>query len=386
MSATAPPRLALLGLGQRGLQHLRVLWRLQAEGCVRVVALGDAWSDNLDAAKIARHVDGFQPQGILATTEFDRLLGNAKPDALIVAIPPNRHDGQVIRAAQAGVHLLVEKPQSLYLDEALAMDAAIREAGVIATAGFQQRYDTRNTAVRDFLEGRRLVMLTEVSHGSLEAHNVKHTHTEEVGGPSTRIWTANAAWSGTSVVEAGIHPLDLMRYWCGDVAWAQAAYVPRDPDDIQDGADNPYAYAVTFGFTNGAVGNLLISRLRKVFHHDAFRSVLWDHGCLKWEGGDLVAYHYDGPYPPERTPSRDEIRHVLPIPPPVDALDAFHRAFLHAISTRDPSGLRSSFPDALNSLAAVLAANASHALDGERIRLTEFATVPRYARFRARKS
>lgn len=363
------PRVGLLGLGQRGLQHLELLWRLQEQGVARVVALADAFPANLAPEKLARFVPGYRPDGLLVTTEFDRLLEDGDLDALFVSIPPGRHSGEVIRAARAGVHLFVEKPVSLSLAEAAQMARAIREAGVVATVGFQQRYDRRAVAARDFLADKRVVMLVEVSHGSLEAHSVKHTPTEAVGGPANRVWAANREWSGSTVVEAGIHPLDLMRFWAGDVAWVQAAYVPRDPEDVVDGGDNPYAYAVTFGFRSGAVGSLLMSRLRKVYRHEGSRTVLWSHGHLKWEAEDLVAYQYDGPYPPPEPPAPEALRRVLPLPPRVDPLEAFHRAFLTAAATGDPSGLHCTFESSMNSLAAVLAANESHARAGERVLL-----------------
>ena len=47
-----PIRVAIIGLGQRGLQHLSALWRLQGEGLVRIAALIDAFEDNLSEAKI----------------------------------------------------------------------------------------------------------------------------------------------------------------------------------------------------------------------------------------------------------------------------------------------------------------------------------------------
>jgi len=375
-------RIGILGLGQRGLQHMRALWQLQAEGFVRVTALADAWSENLAAEKVARFVAGYRPDGILATPRFEDVLQSRSVDALVVAIPPNRHAGQVIAAARAGVHLLIEKPMSLYLDEAREMERAIAEAGVVATVGFQQRYDVRNVAVREFLADKRVVMATEISHGALESHSVKHTPTEEVGGPGNRVWAASFEWSGSTVVEAGIHQLDLMRSWCGDVTWVQAAYVPRDADDIADGGDNPYAYAVTIGFESGAVGNLLMSRLRKVYHSDGFRSLLWSHGHIKFEREGPVAYYYDGPYPPDRLPSPDQLRHPLPLSPAVDPLEALLRAFVQAVATRDTAPLRSTFASSMNSLAAVLAANVSHQRGGERIWLDEFLSGDRYAAFR----
>ena len=54
---SAPVRVAVLGLGQRGLQHLTHVWRLQEQGLAEVIALGDAFADNLAEAKL-QEADG----------------------------------------------------------------------------------------------------------------------------------------------------------------------------------------------------------------------------------------------------------------------------------------------------------------------------------------
>jgi predicted dehydrogenase len=376
-------RIGVLGLGQRGLQHLRALWQLQNQGLVQVVALGDAFESNLVADKIRGYVPDFRADGIQHTTDFSTLL-DAQLDALYICLPPNVHNGEVVAAAAAGIHLFVEKPMSLFLDEALEMERAIERSGVISTVGFQQRFDVRYEAVHDFMRDRQPVMACYTMHAPLEAHNVKHTQTEKSGGPSNRVWTANRAWSGMTVVEGGIHPLDLWRYWFGNVAWVQATYVHRPPEEIFDGADNPYAYAVTFGFENGAVGTMTLSRLRKVYSRSTDHQVLWNEGRLALEGDEVAAYHYGGDYPPATTPSLDQVRHVLDLPDKRDITLAIARAFVEAILHEDPSRIRSPFPDAMNSLAAVLAANVSDELDGVRVSIDELLTAEQYARFRQR--
>lgn len=380
---SAPVRVAVLGLGQRGLQHLAQLWRLQEEGAAQVVGLGDSFADNLAEAKLKTFIPGFAPGGIRLTTDFDALLDTA-PDALYICIPPNLHSGQVVRAAQAGIDLFVEKPMSLFLDEAREMDQAIRAAGILSTAGFQMRYDVRHDTIRDFLTGKRVVMATYTLHAPLEGHNVKHMHTEAVGGPAGRVWTASRAWSGTTMVEGGIHPLDLWRYWLGDVEWVQAAYVHRPPAEVFDGADNPYAYTAIFGFASGAVGNITLSRLRRVYHSDFGHRLLWNEGRLHIEPSELVTYHYDGEYPPEHVPAVTDVRRTLLTPEANNATFEISRAFIQAVATRDASPIRSPFGDAMNSLAAVLAANVSDALDGRRIYVNELLTSDQFAAFRAR--
>ena len=377
-----PIRIAIIGLGQRGLQHLKALWKLQGEGLVKIAALIDTFEDNLAEAKIQRYVDGFQIDGIHTTTDFGETLAALSLDAIYFALPPGVHNGEIIQAVNAGVHIFAEKPMSLYLNEAIDMKRAIQENGVISTAGFQQRYDSRYEAVHNFLADKQPVMSTIIGNGALEGHSIKHTKTEALGGPANRVWTANYEWSGATVVEGGIHQTDLMRYWFGDISWVEANYIHRDASDIVDGGDNPYAYSVRYGFECGCIANLILSRLRQTYYSDGYESILWTHGHLKFEGNDVVAYYYDGTYPPAQTPLQEAVRHLLPTSPRVDPTEQISRAFLRAIAMEDSGQLRSTFASSMNSLAAVLGANASDQLDGERIYLKDFLVNAKYDRFR----
>ena len=176
-------------------------------------------------------------------------------DALYFAIPPSLHQGELLQAANTGIHLFAEKPVSLYLDEALEMDRAIREAGIIATVGFQQRHDNWHGEVRDFLADKRLLMITYVVNGTLESHSTKHTHTETVGGPQNRVWTANRAWSGSTVVEGGIHQTDLMRYYLGDTpaSWV-IGQAHRGGSHLSEGMESEAQSLAYVQFENGVAG------------------------------------------------------------------------------------------------------------------------------------
>ena len=365
------PRIGILGVGQRGLQHLAALWRLQEMGLARVTALGDMYPPNLEEAKVRRHVPSYRQGQIRCYTAFESLVEDEELDALYVCIPPNRHNGEVVRAADRRLDLFVEKPMSLHLDEALAMHAAIERNGVIAAVGFQQRYDGWHAAMREFLSEKRLVMATMVRTGTVESHSAKHTPTEDLGGPSSRVWTAYQEWSGSSAVEAGIHQTDLMRYWCGEIDSVQARYVARDAHLMETEGDNPMAYSVAYAFANGAVGHLIMSRLARVFHQENYLHVLWDHGHLRIEPDGPVAYFYEGEYPPPATPPTQQLRRSLFTADRGDSTLEINRAFVEAVSRRDPSRIRSPFHDAMRSLAAVLGANASSERNGERVYLAD---------------
>ncbi len=383
---TGPVRVALMGLGQRGLQHLNSLWTLQEQGVVRLIALADAFGVNLETEKIRSYVNGYKPEDIMHTTDFESLL-DLEPEALYVCIPPNVHSGEVVRAAKAGLHLFVEKPMSLYLDEALEMEAAIEASAVISTAGFQQRFDGRHEAVHRLLrEGRRPLMACYTYHGPLEGHNVKHHQTELDGGPGNRVWTANRAWSGMTVVEGGIHLLDLWRYWFGDVEWVQAHYQHRPEDDVHDEADNPYTYSALFGFVGGAIGTMTLSRLRKVYADFADHQVLWTEGRAEICFDGVTVYHYKGPYPPAQRPLLGAVTETLYEGRGGDDTFAISRVFAQAIRERRPELIRSPFSDAMNSLAAVIGANVSDELGGERVDIGELLRAERLAAFRQKPS
>ncbi|MCB0061425.1 MAG: Gfo/Idh/MocA family oxidoreductase [Caldilineaceae bacterium] len=376
-----PVRIGMLGLGQRGLQHLKAVYQLQQEGLAQIVTLADAFAANVEPAKLQQYVPDLSTDEIQLTTDVDVLL-NSNVDALYLSIPPNVHKGEVVRAAQKGIHLFVEKPMSLFLDEAIEMQTAIADAGIISTVGFQQRFDVRHDAVKQYLAGKQGVMVSYTRHGPLEGHSTKHTPTEAVGGPGNRVWTANRAWSGMTVVEGGIHPLDVWRYWFGDVDWVQATYSHRPPTEIVDGADNPYAYNVIFGFKNGVIGNMILSRLRRVYQSYGEEQILWTEGRIELTDDAVIAYHYDGPYPPTVNPTAAELRHEVDVPDGENSTLAISRAFVTAVAQNDPTRIRSPFDDAMNSLAAVLGANISDTLGGKRVYLEELLTGDEFARFR----
>ncbi len=383
-----PLKVGVIGVGQRGLQHVEALAQLQREEVVRLTALADPFPENLDFEKVSRFAPNFLAAGVNRYTEADDLIENAEVDAIWFAMPPNQHRGEVVRAARRGVAVFVEKPQSLFLDEVAEMADAIAAAGVPATVGFQMRYDPWYTAVREYLSDKWTASVTMISAGGIEGHGRKHTHTELRGGPAHRVWTGDREWSGTSVVEAGIHQTDLFRYWTGDeIEWAQAAYTERPEDLHAVEGDNPIAYTVSYGLSGGGVANLILTRPAGVFHPERYDYILTTHSMIKFED-DLVVYGGDDTATGLGDRSSGEgQRRVLANGPHDDPMQ-FHNTldlasrFVESITRGQPDLARSSFRSGLNTLCAVLAANASHQLGGKRILLSEFAGSGRYAQFR----
>jgi predicted dehydrogenase len=130
--STRPLNVAVLGTGHMARTHAKNL-----TACEDVQLVGFC-SRQQERATAAIAQGGFE--AARAYEHFDRMLDEAKPDAVVLAIPPHAHDGEAVRAAQRGLHLLLEKPVALRLGDAQAMLAAAESADVVTQVVYQMRF------------------------------------------------------------------------------------------------------------------------------------------------------------------------------------------------------------------------------------------------------
>jgi predicted dehydrogenase len=382
-----PLRVGLVGVGQRGLQHVQALVNMQSDEIVQITALADPYPENLADGKINKFVEGYSSAGIKMFDSADGMIESGLVDAIWFVIPPNQHKGEIERAAERGIAILAEKPQSLFLDDIISQDIAITKAGVPSTVGFQMRHDRGYMDIRNYLSDKWVAAMTMIAEGAVEGHGVKHTHTEEQGGPANRVWTANRAWSGTSVVEAGIHQTDIMRYWTDDdVEWVRATYTDRPAELHEAEGDNPIAYTVTYGMKKGGVANIIFTKPARSYYGGRFEVIIHTHGTIKLEN-DFVDYTFGGDWPPENNPTIDQVRKVISKGPHTTAMGkestrAIGQAFATSMTENKPEHRLNSFNSSINSLAAVLAANISNDLGGDKIVIDEFINDEKYAKYR----
>ncbi|MCH8911208.1 MAG: Gfo/Idh/MocA family oxidoreductase, partial [Chloroflexi bacterium] len=108
-----PLRIGLVGVGQRGLQHVNSLVQLQQEEIVQITALADPFPENLDENKITGYVPDYSPAGVKLFDSADTMIESGLVDAIWFVIPPNQHRGEIERAAKREIAIYAEKPQSL---------------------------------------------------------------------------------------------------------------------------------------------------------------------------------------------------------------------------------------------------------------------------------
>jgi predicted dehydrogenase len=88
-----------------------------------------------------------------AHASYEALLGDAGVDAVYIPLPNHLHAEWAIRAAQAGKHVLCEKPLALTLDEVDRIAAAAAAAHVHVAEAFMYRHHAQTLAVRELVAG-----------------------------------------------------------------------------------------------------------------------------------------------------------------------------------------------------------------------------------------
>ena len=332
----APVRLGFIGVGfitQRA--HLPALQPLVEAGEAEFTAFCD-----LNEETGREQAAAFGAKAVY--TDHERMLERESLDAVYVNLPPTLHTDQVRLAAERGLHLFVEKPVSLDMAQAVEFAAAIERAGVVSQVGFNSRYCPSSAVVAE-----RLASLTP-----------RHAQVQLLySGRPIRWWTSRYEECGGSFVENTIHMVDLVRYWLGDIAQVSAFYHWREPGVGPEPMNLPHAYDVNYRFDSGVTGSFTTSRV--LTNVEAGRRevlVVCDDALIEWSGTKVVE---NG-----ETVWEEEAEGRAAF-----ALQA--EAFVAAVRAADPSATLSPYGPSLNSLAAVLGANASAERDGERLSLED---------------
>src|SRR5438105_4813112 len=137
-------------------------------------------------------------------TRYEDLLADAEVDVVYIATPNALHAEQAISAAEAGKHILCEKPLAMTTDDALRVVEAARAHEVKLGTNFQTRHFAPVEEIKRAIEageiGEILVVQAESSAGA----------------NPLRGWRTDAGLAGMGTVNnIGVHPLDVVRYLLG---------------------------------------------------------------------------------------------------------------------------------------------------------------------------
>jgi predicted dehydrogenase len=257
--ANAPCRIALLGCGAVSeLYYAPALQQLEADGMAIVAAVFDP-----DAGRAARLCAQF-PGAVSHPDES--FLQKTPLDLVIVASPVSFHEAHAIRALEAGLAVLCEKPLAANTESGDRMIAAALKHRRILAVGLLRRFYANVRFTRQIIQSKTL--------GSVTSFTIQE------GGPfnwparSDSFFRKNTAGGGV-LLDIGVHVLDLVVHWFGEPQ--ELTYA----DDAMGGLEANCR--MEFFYPAGFKGTVQLSRDWKTSN---LYVIEFERGTLKLRAGD----------------------------------------------------------------------------------------------------
>jgi predicted dehydrogenase len=322
-------RIGLIGAGVMARRHLEVLAMMDG---VSVEAVCDA--DDARARAVADQA------GARVFGEAAQMLDPAQLDAVFVCTPPAAHAESAIAAMRNGLAVYLEKPIARGLGDGEAIARSWETSGAVCAVGYQWRSLDLIDRIRELLAGTTPGLMVGRSYGPTEPGR------RDLHGGSA--WFADPAASGGILFELASHDIDLQVALAGPASRVQAAAASgllalagRDGSRLDD------AVAVTVEYSSGALG------LVAVGWNDAQIPPLY---TLDLQAADVaLEIVLDPEFRLSGTVRGEPIAAVASGDPRVTSVERF----LAAARAGDPAAVACTPADALDTLRAVLAAEAA---------------------------
>ena len=212
----------------------------------RLVALSGR---NRDAVTEAAERYGFET----AVTDWHDVVTDDRIQLFDNSGPNNLHGEPTIAAAQAGKHVLCEKPLGRDADESLEIWRSAAAAGVKHMCAFNYRFVPAVRLARNMIEAGEL--------GEIYHFRGRYLQEWIIDPAFEHVWRLDASQAGSGALgDLGAHVIDLARFLVGEIAAVSAitrTFIPERPGGVVDVDD---AFEATVEFEGGAVGTLEASR------------------------------------------------------------------------------------------------------------------------------
>ena len=203
--------------------------------------IGFVSGDPQKAARFARQY-GVPEKNIYNYQNYGRMASNPDIDAIYIALPNNMHAEYTIRAAQAGKHVLCEKPMANSARDCEEMIEACRHAGKKLMVAYRLQYEPNN------LEAARMARSGELGKVKL----IEAQFAFIIGDPTQ--WRLKKAMSGGGpLVDIGIYCIQAAQYLSGEEPVSVAAHAwSTDPVKFREVEEN---ISFTLHFPSGLAAN-----------------------------------------------------------------------------------------------------------------------------------
>jgi predicted dehydrogenase len=178
---------------------------------------------------------------------LEDLLADGSVDVVDICGYHHLHARQAIAAAQAGKHLIIEKPLALNWSDCRAMLAAVKRARVKTCVCFELRWSAQFQATRSLLD---LGMLGEVHYGEVDYyHGIGPWYREYE-------WITPKQACGSSLIAAGCHAMDILLFCLGSDVESVFSSATQSRHPVFQKYEYPTTSVTTLRFKSGRVGKV----------------------------------------------------------------------------------------------------------------------------------
>lgn len=213
-------------------------------------------SRKLDSAEISARHGG----NITCYTDLSKMLADPSLHAVSICSYPAEHAKQAIASARAGKHLIIEKPLALYWDDCLAIEKAVKDAGVKTCICFECRFSSQLLTLKSVIDSG---LLGRIHYGEVDYyHGV---------GPwyGQFRWNVKKEAAVSSLLSAGCHAMDALLLCMGTEYESVSSYATNSANKDFSKYEYPTTSVTIIKFKNGTVGKCasVIDCLQPYYFH-----------------------------------------------------------------------------------------------------------------------
>ena len=209
-------KIALVGCGGMGRRHAHGYIELRKYfDTVEMTAVCDVHEDV--AAIVADEINDETGARPVIYTDFDEMLADADLDGVAIVTSTPMHHLFAIKAMEAGLHVITEKPMGLTLKACRQMREVSNATGKVMAVAENYRRDPMNRLTRALIEAGAIgtpYFTLDIGVGSSNGAVMHST-----------VWRAKKEQAGGAPLDAGVHNADMMLYLLGgaDTVFAEIA-------------------------------------------------------------------------------------------------------------------------------------------------------------------
>lgn len=275
-------RFALVGCGRIAKNHIGAIAK-HGDRCELV----DVCDTTPSALKAAAEETGAAPHASL-----EEMLAQTNADCIVLTTPSGLHPQQAIQAAQAGFHVMTEKPMATRWSDGLAMVDACDRAGVKLFVVKQNRRNATLQLLKRAIEARRFGRIYSV------AINVFWTRPQDYYDSAK--WRGTWEFDGGAFMNQASHYIDLLEWLVGPLesVMAYTATLARNIEVEDTGV-------AALRWRSGALGTLNVTMLTYPKNYEGSITILGEKGSVRVGGvaiNEIQHWEFD-----EKRPEDDEI-------------------------------------------------------------------------------